>query len=372
MDATSNGAVPTRPIANEGIRNIRQHMELATPGWPPATVFLNSNENAFGPSPYAVEAARAASYRLERYVENQNQWLAPTIAAHHRLDARRIAIGCGSDDVLARLARCYLGPGTELLRVANSYPKSPNYAHACNAKPVSAPSDGFRANVDSILRSVTERTRIVYLANPDNPSNTMISLSEIRRLQDGLPAHVLLILDGAYLEYTSDLNIDKLVRIVEENQNVVLTRTLSKIHGLAAARVGWMYGPCEIAMNVAKLQLTFPIAVSSIHAAMAALDDREHTRFVREETARLRSRWSMRLAQLGVVVEPGQTNFLLLDFRQFVDDSTSILRQLRARGILVRHFAGGAYSSCLRVTLGRHAEMEQFGSVLAEILEGLE
>ncbi|MCY4542686.1 MAG: histidinol-phosphate transaminase [Rhodobacteraceae bacterium] len=362
-------ATPSFPLARSGVGRIGDHMKVTEAAWPPPLVALNSNENAFGPSPYAVEAAQSAATRLERYVENQHHILAPVIASHHGLDAERIAVGCGSDDLLVRLTRCYLEPGRELLRAANSYPKVPNYAHACDAIPVDAPSSGYAAEVDSMLRLVSKRTRIVYIASPDNPSSVLMPASEIRRLHRGLPSQVLLIVDGAYLEYTDRCQEAGLFELVAANQNVVLTRTFSKIHGLAAARVGWMYGPRRIVGDLTRLQMKFPMAVPSLHAAIAALDDKRHTAFVRSETLRLRQLWTNRLSRLGIGVQPSQSNFLLMDFRETGRDATSVLEELQGRGIYVRQFLLPALRTCLRLTLGRERQLERFGSALADILE---
>ena len=359
---------PNCPLAHKGIGRIRDHMKVTAAAWPPPVVALNSNESAFGPSPHAVEAARFAAQRLERYVENQHHILAPAIASHHGLDAERIAVGCGSDDLLVRLTRCYLEPGSELLRAANSYPKVPNYAHACNARPVAAPSSGYAAEVDSILRLVSERTRIVYIASPDNPSSALMPVSEIRRLHGELPSHVLLIVDGAYIEYTDQCQEAGLTKLVDASRNVVLTRTFSKIYGLAAARVGWLYGPGRIVRDLTRLQMKFPMAVPSLHAAIAALEDKQHTAFVRRETQRLRTLWSDRLSQLGIEVQPSQANFLLLDFRHTGREAPAVLEELQMRGIFVRQFLLPAYRTCLRLTLGRERQLERFGSALADIL----
>ncbi len=352
-----------------GIQHIKPHM-LQNDGsdLPPPRILLNSNESAFGPSPTAIEAARAATAGLSRYLENPGSLLAPALAQAHSLDASRIAIGNGSDDLLARLARVYLEQGSEMIRSRNGYLKTPNYAHANNATPISVDDVEFTTSVDAILAAVSEQTRMVYIANPENPAGTYLSDSEIRRLHAALPDHVLLVLDCAYADYVDAEDYEPGHRLATEASNVVVTHTFSKIYGLAGARVGWLYADPEIIDMVSRIGLTFPVATPSVAAAMAALGDRQHLHRVYETNRRLRASFSDSMRELGLRVYPSQTNFVLLEFEDQNRSAASCAEFLSRRGISVRRFASPAYADCIRVTIGFESEMKQAQTAIAEFL----
>ncbi len=336
----------------------------------PATILLNSNESAYGPSPLARIAARAAVDRIERYLEDPDRLLAPALADRFDLNGDHIAVGHGSDDLLARLARAYLGPGTELLRTANGYLKVPNYAHANDAEVVSAPDEDFRPSVDNMIAAVSDRTRIVYVANPENPAGIHLSGAEIRRLHAALPDHVLLVLDCAYEEYVDAPDHEPAHRLVQEAPNVVMVRTFSKIFGLAGARVGWMYGPDAVVDTVRRIGTTFPVATPSVAAAIAALKHREHTDLVRAETARSRRWLTGELQALGLQVVPSQANFVLVRFPDPGRSAEAADAALRAQGIVVRRLAAPAYADCLRITLGLPVELQATRDAIAAFLAG--
>jgi histidinol-phosphate aminotransferase len=354
----------------QGIYNIKPHMlSDAASDYPPVSIALDSNENAFGPSRYAIEAARAAASNLERYLENPAPLLARALARRHALDADRIAIGNGSDDLLARLARVFLDQDSEMIRSRNGYLKTPNYAHANNAVPIAADDVEFTACVDAILERVTGRTRLVYLANPENPAGSYLSGAEIRRLHQALPGQVLLVLDCAYEEYVDADDYEAGQILAGEADNVVMTRTFSKIHGLAGARVGWMYGSTEIVDLVGRIGLTFPLASSSVAAAIAGLEDAGHVDHVFEINRRLRNEFSESMAGLGLKVYPSQANFVLLEFPAGAGSAVDCADFLRRRGISTRRFASPAYARCIRVTIGYEADMQAAGAAIADYLE---
>ena len=346
-----------KPVPRGGIGRVRKHMVVAADEGPPVSVFLNSNESAFGPSARAVAAANASASMMHRYIEGQERLMVPALADRYGMDQERIAIGCGSDDLLVRLCRAYLEPGTELIRSANSYLKVPNYAHSNDAIPVAAPDRDFAPVPESMLAAVSERTRVVYLANPDNPSGSYIDVGSVRSLQGRLPGNVLLVIDCAYFEYVEEDDPGDLLRLVEETGNVVVTRTFSKVHGLAGARVGWIYGPPGVVDAVNRLCYTFPLATQSVAAALAALGDREHAGFVAGETKRLRKSFAERFAKLGIRVYPSQANFLLLEFNDPERTAADACASLRRKGIAVRQFTAPSYGRCLRVTLGVEREL---------------
>lgn len=361
------------PEPRPGPLRIGAHMLAASaaPG-APVTIDLSSNESAFGPSLDAVAAAHAALARPERYHETAPQLLAEAIAACHDLPADRIVTGFGSDDLLARIARAYLAPGTELVRSRNGYLKVPNYAHANDAVPVDAEDKDFRASVEGLLACVTPRTRIVYLANPDNPSGACLTGAEVRRLHAGLPDDVLLVIDAAYDEYVTDPGYESPARLVAEAGNVVMTRTFSKVHGLAGMRVGWMFGPRRVCDVVARIGITFPHTTPALAAAMASLADVAHLRRVAAETVALRARFSTDLEASGVRVYPSEGNFVLARFPGPEGRAAEVFAALRARGIAARRFASPAYAGCIRFSIGLPHEMAATTAALRQILgEGI-
>ena len=331
---------------------------------PPARILLNSNESAFGPSEKAKSAAKVASEHLERYYEDPTGVLAPAIGQRFGLNSSKITVGNGSDDLLARLFRAYVNSGDEIVRSVNGYPKAANYAYANNAVPVSAPDVAFRPNVKAMLASVTEKTKVVYLANPENPAGTCLSGEDIRELHSRLPEHVLLILDCAYEEYASAPDYESGHVLVDEFDNVVMTRTFSKAFGLAGARLGWLYAPEAIIDVVDKIGVTFPIASPSVAAGLAALEDRDHTEYVVNETIRLRSELTGSLRELGLVVYPCQTNFVLIEFPATGPSAKQAYSALREQGIVLRRFSAKAFANCVRFTIGLAPDTEAAAKAL--------
>lgn len=336
--------------------------------FPPLRIALNSNESAFGPCLSAIDAATAAASNLARYLENPGSLLAPALAKRHDLDADRIAIGNGSDDLLARLARVYLEPGSEMIRSRNGYLKTPNYAFANNAVPVSVADVEFTTSVDTIVEAVTDKTRMVYVANPENPAGTYISSAEIRRLHKALPDNVILVLDCAYEEYVDADDYEAGHILAGEADNVVVTRTFSKIYGLAGARIGWMYASREIIDMVSRIGLTFPLASTSVGAALAALEDKTHIKQVYQINRRLRDSFSAKMKDLGLKVYPSQTNFVLLEFKSGDKSAAACANYLSRQGIAVRRFASAAYENCIRVTIGFESDMNLAASKIAAFL----
>jgi histidinol-phosphate aminotransferase len=359
------------PRAKPAIDKIKPHMIGAIDSNPrPVSIALNSNESVYGPSPHAIAAAQAAIIGIERYLENPDTILAPAIAERFSLNANRITIGQGSDDLLARLARAYLGPGTELIRSMNSYLKVPNCAHANDADPISVPDDQFKPSVDRMIGAITERTRIVYVANPENPAGTYLSKSEIRRLHAAIPRNVLLIIDSAYEEYVDAEDYEPAHHLVEEFDNVVMCRTFSKIFGLAGARIGWAYGPDDVIDSLRRIALTFPVSSPSVAAALAALDDQDHVNFVRNANRKGRSWLSNELEKLGLNVIPSQANFILAEFPNSNRSAEDVDTALQQHGIAIRRFASPAFKNYIRITIGRPEDLQECRNVIERFLQG--
>ena len=347
-------------IPRAGILRIRSHMVLNNDAqYVVPEINIASNESVYGPGNLAIDAARNAAKQLNRYADTAQNQLAKAIAEHFGLNPQAIVCGHGSDDLLARIARTFLSPGDELIYSCNGYQKIPNYAFANDAEPIEASDREFTVDIDAVLECVSERTRIVMIANPDNPTGTYISGDEVRRLHAGLPPQVLLVLDSAYLEYVDADDYELPVNLIEGNENVLMTRTFSKIFGLAGARIGWLYAPTAIADVLRKIGITFPVSNTAFAASLAALKDAEHIQYVYRQNQRMRDQYTKAFKSLGLGVYPSQTNFLLV---KFPDDSYSALLAyefLASQGIVTRRFSAPVFKDCVRFTLGLEEEMER-------------
>ena len=358
-------AVSPRP----GILNIKPHMIdssfIEAQG---SLINIASNESALGPGPSAIAAAQTAMSSIERYPDHGPERLAEAIGSRFELDPANIVCGHGSDDLLARVARAYLSPGDELVHSIHGYQKVPNYAHANDARPIVAADSEFRADVDSILACVTERTRIVMLANPDNPTGSYVSGAELRRLLAGLRADILLVLDSAYAEYVQAADYEIASRLVDAFENVVMTRTFSKVFGLAGMRIGWLYGPPAIVDVIKRIGSTFPLSSPGVSAAIAALANEDHTNRVLEHNRIWKQRLSEQLEYLGLRVYPSEANFLLARFPDTAKSAPAASDYLQRRGILARRFPAADFQECIRFTIGFENEMETTVAALQEFM----
>ncbi len=331
---------------------------------------LSSNESPLGPSPRAIEAALATLSQAHRYPEFDGGELPRAIAERFDLDPSMIAFGPGSDELLLRLVNAYSGAGDEVIHSAHAYMQFPIYAIRAGSTPVAAHDDDFRHSVDAILGCVTERTRIVTVANPDNPSGTYLSGAEIRRLHDALPSHVLLIVDSAYDEFARADDYESATRLVGEFDNVVVTRTFSKIFCLAGLRLGWCYGPRVVIDLMERIGPSFPVNVAAQAAGIEAVRDRAHTAEVLAHNWVWIDRFSDALRQMGLKVYPSQTNFVLVRFPR-TGGKTAIAADafLQSRGIVGRRFAVADFEDKLRFTIGLGDEMEQAIEALGDFMQ---
>src|SRR5579862_248228 len=264
----------TRPKPRPGVLDIAAYVpgKSSAPGV--AKIFkLSSNETPLGPSPRAIAAYKAAADHLEDYPDGSASDLREAIGHAFGLDPERIVCGAGSDDLLHLLAYGYLADGDEAIHTVHGFLIYPIVTLGCGAKPIAVPEKNFTADVDGILAAVTANTKIVFLANPNNPTGTHVSFDEVKRLHRGLPPHVLLVLDAAYAEYVRSNDYESGIELVSTSENVVMCRTFSKIHGLAALRLGWMYGPAHVVDAVNRVRGPFNVNAPSIAAGVAAIGD---------------------------------------------------------------------------------------------------
>jgi histidinol-phosphate aminotransferase len=336
-------------------------------------VKLASNEGALGPSPKAVAAYRQAAEGLHRYPDGSCAELRRAIADRHGLDAERIVCGAGSDELLGLLCRAYAGPGDEVLFTEHGFLVYPIAAKAVGATPVAARECDLTADVDTLLAKVTPRTRIVFLANPNNPTGTYLPAAEVTRLRDSLPANVLLALDAAYAEYVGRNDYDPGVELVEAHDNVVMTRTFSKIYGLGGVRLGWAYAPPAVVDVLNRLRMPFNVSVPAQAAGIAALADAEHTARVRANNDALLPWTAERIAELGLTVTPSVCNFVLVHFPAAPGrDVAAADAFLRGRGIIARRVAAYGLPHALRITIGTEEEMRLAVAALKDFMRAAE
>ncbi len=325
-------------------------------------VRLAANENPLGPSPRAVAAYRDLAGTLHRYPDGGASALRAGLAELHGLQAENIVCGAGSDELISLLVRAYAGPGDEVLHSAHGFLMYPIAAKTAGATVVPAPERNLTADVDALLARAGERTRLVFLANPNNPTGTHLPEAEVRRLLDGLPEHTLLVLDAAYAEYVEAADYTDGARLVEETGRVVMTRTFSKIYGLAALRLGWAYCPPEVADVLHRIRGPFNVGVPAQAAGLAALGDQAHVRDSAAHNARWRAWFAEQLARLNMRAEPSQGNFVLVPFA----DAAGAAEYLKSRGILVRRMASYGLPGHLRITIGSEPDMRALVDALQD------
>jgi histidinol-phosphate aminotransferase len=343
-----------RPQPRPGVLDIEAYVpgKSAAPGV--ARVFkLSSNETPLGPSPRAIEAYKAAANRLQDYPDGAATALREAIGGTFGLDPDRIVCGAGSDDLLNLLARAYLRDGDEAIHTTHGFLVYPIATLGTGAKPVVAQEKDYTADVDAILACMSERTRIVFLANPNNPTGTYIPFDEVRRLHRALPAHVLLVLDAAYAEYVRRNDYEAGIELVATSENVVMCRTFSKIHGLAALRLGWMYGPAHVVEAINRIRGPFNVNTPAIAAGIAAIKDAAHVEASRAHNERWLAWLTEQIGKLGLKVTPSVANFILIHFPtakgRTAEDADAFLTR---RGLILRRVASYHLPDCLRMTVG--------------------
>jgi histidinol-phosphate aminotransferase len=312
---------------------------------------LSSNESALGASPKAIEAFRDVSGGLDVYPEGSAKILREAIAEHFGLDAARIVCGNGSDELLTMLANAYLRPGDEVMFSEHGFLVYKIATLANSATPVVVPEKHRHADVDAMLAHVTPRTRLVYLANPNNPTGSYLPYDEVKRLHAGLPPSTLLIVDAAYAEYVRKNDYEAGIELVSTSSNVVMTRTFSKIYGLAGLRVGWAYCPASVADVLNRVRGPFNVSVPAQRAAAAALRDRAHLDANFAHNDKWRDWLTTEIRKLGFHVDDSVGNFILIHFgkKKTAQDADDFLA---ARGLILRGVAAYGLPDALRLTIG--------------------
>jgi histidinol-phosphate aminotransferase len=368
---TIDRAAAPKPLPKPGIMDIHAYV----PGKAKADgiaepIKLSANENPLGTSPKAYEAYEGAERSLHVYPDPRTTIVREAIAQRFRIEPERLIFGCGSDEVFALLNQAYLEPGDNMVQGEFGFAAFAIGAYACQAEVRRAKEPDFRIDVDELLKCVDDRTRIIFLANPGNPTGTWIPFSEVRRLHDALPPSVVLVLDGAYGEFALDASFDDGIDLARNSTNVVVTHTFSKLHGLAGLRIGWGYAPLEIAQAVDRIRLPFNTSVPAQRAAVAALADEDFQRASIELVETWRPWLNQQLGGLGLdVIGPSATNFVLVGFPKTPGKTAAEADAfLTARGLLVRGVGNYGLPDHIRITIGLEAHNRALIEALADFM----
>lgn len=354
----------TAPIPQPGILDIKLYVggQSALPGHSDV-LKLSSNENPLGPPPAAVEAIQAAASQAHLYPNTDHAELRAAIGAVHALDPDRIICGVGSDEVLQFVTQAYAGQGDEIIHTAHGFSLYPVLIKMAGATAVCVPETDRVVDVDAILGAMTDKTRVILVTNPGNPTGTILAQAELERLIQAVPEHIVVVLDGAYTEYTG--GYDGGVSLIGDRPNVLMTRTFSKIYGLGGLRVGWGYGAKDMIDVMTRLRQPFNLSDMQMSAAIAAVQDRTWVHDCAQLNADQRARLIGALGQLGIACDDSATNFVLARFADEAE-ADAANAALAANGIIVRKVAGYGFPQALRITVG---DVDQTGRVIETLTQ---
>ena len=332
---------------------------------------LSSNESTLGPSPQALKAYADAATQLHRYPDPDQNELRDALAEHFGLAVNQLICGNGSAELIQILIHAYVGEGDEVLLSEYGFPLYRIFAISQGASVALSSEVDCVTSVDSLLECVTPKTKLVAIANPNNPTGTYLSGSEVRRLHANLPEHVLLLLDEAYAEYVTAEDFESGLKWADETENVVVARTFSKLYGLAALRIGWMLAPQRVFQTMQRFRITFNTNGPALATAVAALHDVEYTKQVQHHNHLWRKRMTEELEAQGLNVMPSMANFLLI---QFLDEpksnSEAAANALKCNGIIPRPVSAGSPPNCMRITIGKSEENQAVLHTLKQFMKG--
>jgi histidinol-phosphate aminotransferase len=364
--------VAQRPQPRPGVLAIDPYVpgESAAPG--AARVFkLSSNETPLGPSPRAVAAYHAAAEHLADYPDGAVTALRAAIGRALGLDPERIVCGAGSDDLLHLIAAAYLRDGDEAIHTTHAFLIYPIAILGSGATPIVAPERNHTADVDAMLAAVSERTKIVFLANPNNPTGTYVPFDAVKRLHRGLPPHVLLVLDAAYAEYVRRNDYEAGIELVATSENVVMCRTFSKIYGLAALRLGWLYGPAHVVDALNRIRGPFNVNSAAMAAGIAAINDTAHMEAARTHNEKWLAWLTSEIRKVGLEVTPSIANFVLIHFPQSKGRTAAEADAfLTRRGLILRRVGAYKLPNALRMTVGSDEANRLVVAALREFMGG--
>ena len=323
---------------------------------------LSSNENPFGPSDKAREAVAKAAHQMHRYPSTDHANLRAAIAEVHGLDPDRIICGVGSDEIIHFLCQAYAGPGTEVLFTEHGFLMYRISALAAGATPVQAAERERTTDIDALIAAATPATRLIFVANPNNPTGTMVDLSDLERLANAVP-QAILVIDAAYAEYVGG-GYDGGAELASRLPNVVMTRTFSKLYGLGGLRVGWGYGPRAIIDVLNRIRGPFNLSTTQLEVAEAAVRDQDHVTRCRSENARMRQWLAHALAEIGVPSDTSSANFILARFAS-AEEAEACDTFLQTQGLIVRRVASYNLPHCLRITIGDESSCRRVAHAVA-------
>jgi len=365
-------SVAQRPQPRPGVLTIDPYVPGRSKAPGVARVFkLSSNETPLGPSPKALAAFKDVAEHLQDYPDGASTALRETIGRAFGLDPERIICGAGSDDLINLIADAYLCDGDEAIYTTHGFLIYPIATLGSGAKPVAAAEKNYTADVDAILAAVTARTKVVFLANPNNPTGTYVSFDEIKRLHRELPPHVLLVIDAAYAEYVRRNDYEAGIELVATSENVVMLRTFSKIYGLAALRLGWLYGPEHLVDAINRIRGPFNVNAAASAAGIAAIQDTAHVEMSRAHNDKWLAWLSEEIGRLGLEVTPSVANFVLVHFPDVEGRSAEEADAfLTSRGLITRRVKGYKLPNALRMTVGTEEANRLVVAALAEFVGG--
>jgi histidinol-phosphate aminotransferase len=363
----------TTPTPVPGVLEIEPYVGGRAPAPGAQRVFkLSSNESPLGASPKAIEAFREAASKLAIYPEGSSAVLREAVAEVYGLNPDRIVCGNGSDELLHLIAQCYCRPGDEVMFSQYGFIVYPIAARAASAVPVMVPEDGFTASVDAFIARLTPKTRVVFLANPNNPTGTYLPASEVRRLHAALSPETILVLDAAYAEYVRRNDYESGIELVGGAENVVMTRTLSKVYGLSGLRAGWAYCPTGIADVLNRTRGPFNVNIPAQMAGAVALHDRAFTAEAVEHNAKWLAWLTDEIAALGLEVTPSVGNFVLVHFTRTPGRSAKEADAfLMARGLIVRGVGNYGLPDALRISVGTEEANQLVVAALSDFMRGV-
>ncbi|WP_017668298.1 histidinol-phosphate transaminase [Sandarakinorhabdus sp. AAP62] len=339
----------------------------------PVVAKLSSNENPWGPSPMAVAAMQAVLADGHRYPDPASTALREALGRKYGVKPEHIICGTGSDEILHMIASSFAGPGDEIIHVRHGFAVYEGATRRVGATPVVVPDVDYTGDIDAILRAITPATRVIYVANPNNPTGTLLPAADVRRLIAGLPSDVVLVLDCAYAEFVDGEYEDGLA-LAQTLPNLIVTRTFSKIHGLAAQRVGWAVAALPLIAAMERVRGPFNVTTTGQAAAVASLGDDAHLAMVRRETIRLRGWLEGEIAALGnagLRAIPSACNFILIEFPESGPVSAADCNQyLLDHGIICRYLAVQNMPRCLRISIGTETETRTVAAALRDYVEG--
>lgn len=347
----------------------RSKSDDGTPG-----IKMSSNESALGASPLAVKAYEAAANELHLYPDGGADDLRAAIAAHYGIEFDRLVCGNGSGELLSLIAELYAGPGDQVLFTEHSFSIYRIVAKTRGADAVEAPLDGFRTDVDALISAANDKTRLVYIANPANPTGTYLTRDELERLCAGLPDRCLLVVDSAYGEFATADDFDIGTDLCARHENVVMTRTFSKLYGLAGLRIGWAYCAPEVADLLHRIRMPFNVSIPAQRAAIAALEDKPFVDRAIQHNTKWRAYFETSLASLGLDVVASAANFVLVGFPPAATGKSAheADKFLADHGYLLRRMDGYGYPDHLRLSVASAEANEQVISLIEEFLNGPE